>query len=152
MSRESAPPRRRTLNSIYITVGTTLILALVAALVAPMFIDWSAYRTTFEEYAGEALGRRVTVLGSTDARLLPTPTLTFSDVRVGPGGRSANGHFALQGASGTAASPDRQDPGLEHGAGPAGAERLAGRIRPYRLADGACAGFRLRHQSRRRAA
>nr|WP_281261782.1 AsmA family protein [Breoghania corrubedonensis] len=61
----------------------TLILALVAALVAPVFIDWSAYRTTFEEYAGKALGHRVTVLGSADARLLPTPTLIFSDVRVG---------------------------------------------------------------------
>ncbi|WP_324292168.1 AsmA family protein [Breoghania sp.] len=65
------------------TVGITLILALVAALVAPIFIDWSAYRTTFEEYAGQALGQRVSVLGSADARLLPTPTLTFSDVRVG---------------------------------------------------------------------
>ena len=50
---------------------------------APVFIDWSAYRTTFEDYAGKALGHRVTVLGSADARLLPTPTLTFSDVRVG---------------------------------------------------------------------
>ncbi|WP_321339250.1 AsmA family protein [Breoghania sp.] len=60
-----------------------MILALVAALVAPVFIDWSAYRTTFEDYAGQALGQRVSVLGSADARLLPTPTLTFSDVRVG---------------------------------------------------------------------
>lgn len=49
----------------------------------PLFVDWNAYRTTFETYAERALGHRVTVLGKADARLLPTPTLVFTDVRVG---------------------------------------------------------------------
>lgn len=60
-----------------------MIAALFAALIGPFFVDWNAYRSTFETYAERALGHRVTVLGRADARLLPTPTLIFSDVRVG---------------------------------------------------------------------
>ncbi|AXS41310.1 AsmA family protein [Breoghania sp. L-A4] len=60
-----------------------MIVALMVALVGPFFVDWNAYRSTFESYAERALGHSVTVLGRADARLLPTPTLVFSDVRVG---------------------------------------------------------------------
>lgn len=56
---------------------------LVAALVGPFFIDWTVYRSTFETYAERALGHRVTVLGEADLRLLPAPSISFSDVRVG---------------------------------------------------------------------
>lgn len=56
---------------------------LVAALVGPFFIDWTVYRSTFESYAERALGHRVTVLGEADLRLLPAPSISFSDVRVG---------------------------------------------------------------------
>ena len=60
-----------------------MILVLVAALVGPFFIDWTNYRSTFEVYAGRALGHKVTVLGEADLRLLPAPSISFSDVRVG---------------------------------------------------------------------
>ncbi|MCA1298940.1 AsmA family protein [Stappia indica] len=60
-----------------------MILALLAALVGPFFIDWTAYRTTFETYGEQMLGHKVAVMGEAQMRLLPTPTLTFSDVRVG---------------------------------------------------------------------
>jgi uncharacterized protein involved in outer membrane biogenesis len=60
-----------------------VILVLVAALVGPYFIDWTNYRSTFETYAERALGHRVTVLGEADLRLLPAPSISFSDVRVG---------------------------------------------------------------------
>ncbi len=56
---------------------------LVAALVGPFFVDWTVYRSTFETYAERALGHRVTVLGEADLRLLPAPSISFSDVRVG---------------------------------------------------------------------
>lgn len=71
------------LNSVYITVGVTLIIALLAALVGPFFVDWTAYRSTFEAYGEKVLGHRVAVRGNADMRLLPIPTLTFTDVRVG---------------------------------------------------------------------
>ena len=56
---------------------------LVAALVGPFFVDWTVYRSTFETYAERALGHKVTVLGEADLRLLPAPSISFSDVRVG---------------------------------------------------------------------
>ncbi|TYC51700.1 AsmA family protein [Rhodobacterales bacterium] len=64
-------------------MGITVILVLVTALVGPFFIDWTVYRSTFESYAERALGHRVTVLGEADLRLLPAPSISFSDVRVG---------------------------------------------------------------------
>lgn len=71
------------LNSVFITLGVAVILVLVTALVGPFFVDWTVYRSTFEQYAERALGHRVTVLGDADIQLLPSPSVTFSDVRVG---------------------------------------------------------------------
>ncbi|WP_299473576.1 AsmA family protein [uncultured Roseibium sp.] len=64
-------------------MGISVILVLVAALVGPFFVDWTVYRSTFETYAERALGHKVTVLGEADLRLLPAPSISFSDVRVG---------------------------------------------------------------------
>jgi len=65
------------------------VLALFAALIGPYFIDWSSYRTAFEKEASRALGQPVEVRGTADARLLPFPSLAFSDVAIGKdvGGR-----------------------------------------------------------------
>ena len=52
------------------------------ALVGPYFIDWTSYRAEFEREAGRVLGREVTVRGEASARLLPFPSVTFSDVEV----------------------------------------------------------------------
>ncbi|NVK33788.1 MAG: AsmA family protein [Rhodobacteraceae bacterium] len=71
------------LNSVYISLGVAIILVLVAALVGPFFVDWTVYRSTFERYAERALGHQVKVLGEADLRFLPSPSVTFSDVRVG---------------------------------------------------------------------
>lgn len=71
------------MNSVYITVGGTLILALCVALIGPLFIDWSAYRSVFESYGEKILGHQVTILGETDVQLLPAPYVKLSDVRVG---------------------------------------------------------------------
>jgi hypothetical protein len=60
-----------------------LVLALFAALIAPYFIDWSSYRTAFEAEASRIIGQPVRVRGDADARLLPFPSVTFSDVVVG---------------------------------------------------------------------
>lgn len=73
----------KALNSLYVTIGGALVIALLAALVGPFFVDWTAYRATFETEASRLLGHQVVVAGKTDARLLPTPMLTFDDVRVG---------------------------------------------------------------------
>ncbi len=62
-----------------------IVLALTAALVGPYFVDWTSYRADFEREASYILGRKVTVNGAATARLLPFPSVTFSDVSVAGG-------------------------------------------------------------------
>ena len=66
-------------------LGLTIafILALVAALVGPYFIDWNQFRPQFEAEATKVIGAPVRVAGALDARLLPTPTLRLRPVVVG---------------------------------------------------------------------
>lgn len=62
------------------------MLVLLAALVGPYFVDWGNYRDRFEAEASRILGQEVRVAGGASARLLPFPSVTFNDVRVGPVG------------------------------------------------------------------
>lgn len=79
------------LARLFVIFGGLFVLALLAALVVPPFIDWTGYRADFEREASTILGRKVTVKGSATARLLPFPSVTFSDVSVagGAGGEPA---------------------------------------------------------------
>ncbi|KQT86073.1 AsmA-like C-terminal region-containing protein [Aurantimonas sp. Leaf443] len=63
-------------------LGGLIVLALLAVLVAPFFIDWTAYRADFEREASRILGRPVVVRGPAEASILPFPSVTFSDVAV----------------------------------------------------------------------
>lgn len=83
---------RTELARLFVAIGGLIVLALTAALVGPYFIDWSSYRAQFEREAGRILGREVTVNGTARARLLPFPSVTFTDVSVAgeqPGGEPA---------------------------------------------------------------
>ncbi|HWT62573.1 MAG TPA: AsmA family protein [Ochrobactrum sp.] len=71
------------MGRIFVIVGGLLVLLLTAALVVPPFVDWSGYRADFEREASRVLGRPVHVTGEVSARLLPFPSVAFSDVRVG---------------------------------------------------------------------
>ncbi len=73
------------LARIFVTVGGLIVLALVAALVGPYFIDWTGYRASFEREASNIVGRQVKVKGEASARLLPFPSVTFTDVEIGGG-------------------------------------------------------------------
>ncbi|MDO8981574.1 MAG: AsmA-like C-terminal region-containing protein [Afipia sp.] len=64
-------------------LAIALILALIAALVGPYFVDWNQFRPQFEAEASRVIGTPVRVTGKLDARLLPTPTLRLRDVAVG---------------------------------------------------------------------
>jgi AsmA-like C-terminal region/AsmA family len=72
------------------TVQTTLlgsaiifIIALIAALIGPYFIDWNQFRPQFEAEATRVVGAPVRVSGELDARLLPTPSLRLRSMVVG---------------------------------------------------------------------
>src|SRR5262249_54095296 len=61
-------------------VAVAIILALVTALVGPLFIDWNSYRGEFETRASRLTGLEFRVTGAIDARLLPTPTLVLEGI------------------------------------------------------------------------
>ena len=64
-------------------VAIAIILALVTALVGPLFIDWNSYRGEFEARASRLTGLDFRVTGAIDARLLPTPTVVLQGVEFG---------------------------------------------------------------------
>jgi large subunit ribosomal protein L24 len=64
-------------------LAIAFIIALIAALVGPYFIDWSQFRPQFEAEASRVIGTQVRVGGALDARLLPTPSLRLRSVVVG---------------------------------------------------------------------
>lgn len=71
------------MNSFLLTLGIGIAMILIAAFVAPFFIDWSSYRTYFEARAGEIIGRPVTFDGDLTVRLVPYPSLVADNVRIG---------------------------------------------------------------------
>ncbi|MBV9559800.1 MAG: AsmA family protein [Bradyrhizobium sp.] len=64
-------------------LAIAFIVALVAALIGPYFIDWNQFRPQFEAEASQVIGAPVRVAGALDARLLPTPTLRLRSVMIG---------------------------------------------------------------------
>ena len=68
---------------LFVWLGSIVVLTLLAALVVPPFFDWDRFRADFEQEASRVLGQPVKVGGGTTARLLPLPSVTFSDIRVG---------------------------------------------------------------------
>jgi large subunit ribosomal protein L24 len=71
------------LQATLLGIAVAIILALVAALVGPYFVDWNAYRGYFEAEAAKVVGQPVRIAGPIDARLLPTPALTLGNIEIG---------------------------------------------------------------------
>ena len=64
-------------------LAIAFILALIAALIGPYFVDWNQFRPQFEAEASRIIGAPVRVAGKLDARLLPTPTLRLHSLTLG---------------------------------------------------------------------
>src|SRR6202048_3193822 len=75
--------RGDTVQTTLLGLAIAFIIALVAALVGPYFIDWNQFRPQFEAEATKVIGAPVRVGGALDARLLPTPSLRLRSVVVG---------------------------------------------------------------------
>lgn len=71
------------MKSPLLFIGALLVLVLCSALVAPFFVDWSDYRDRIEAYAQEITGRSIAIDGAIDVRLLPSPRIALSEVRLG---------------------------------------------------------------------
>jgi large subunit ribosomal protein L24 len=71
------------LQATLLGLSVAIILALVAALVGPHFVDWTQYRTSIESEATKLAGLPVRISGPIDVRILPTPTLSLGRVEIG---------------------------------------------------------------------
>jgi len=69
---------------LFVVIGGLIVAVLVAALLAPLFVNWSDYKGRFEAEASRLLGQPVRVAGEASARILPFPSVSFTDVEVGP--------------------------------------------------------------------
>lgn len=67
-------------------LAVAMILALLAALVGPYFVDWDGWRETFEAEASRAVGAPVRIDGPIAVRILPTPSLDLNGVALAAGG------------------------------------------------------------------
>ncbi len=81
--RAGAGSKGDTVQTTLLGLAIAFIIALVAALIGPYFIDWNQFRTQFEAEATRVVGAPVRVGGELDARLLPTPSLRLRSVVVG---------------------------------------------------------------------
>lgn len=71
------------LGRLLVFCGGLLVLVLFAALLAPLFVNWTDFRKDFEDQASRIIGKKVTVHGAVEARILPFPSVTLNDVTVG---------------------------------------------------------------------
>ncbi len=71
------------MQTTLLTLAVAVILALVAALLAPLFIDLGQYRGTIEAEARRQIGIDLRVTGAIEGRLLPSPQLKLYGVEVG---------------------------------------------------------------------
>src|ERR1700733_5039589 len=78
-----APSHPNAVRIVLTLLAVALVAALSAALVAPLFVDWSAQRGFVEKQLSERLGVPVSIAGPIDVKLLPTPYLTAARVKVG---------------------------------------------------------------------
>jgi uncharacterized protein involved in outer membrane biogenesis len=58
------------------------VIAVAAALIAPSFIDWNAYRSEIATEVRKATGRKLTIDGAVDVALLPMPRLSVARARL----------------------------------------------------------------------
>jgi uncharacterized protein involved in outer membrane biogenesis len=71
------------LQTTLLGLALALIAAILAAFAAPLFIDWNEWRPELEAQASALAGTRVSIAGSIDLTLLPTPAFVLRDVSLG---------------------------------------------------------------------
>ncbi|HEX5210945.1 MAG TPA: AsmA-like C-terminal region-containing protein [Pseudolabrys sp.] len=74
------------MQNTLLALAIAIILALLAALVGPLLIDWGTHRSLFETEASRLIGVEVRVTGPIEVRLLPTPSFTLHEVEIGERG------------------------------------------------------------------
>jgi AsmA-like C-terminal region len=70
------------LARLFVVIGGLFVVALCSLLLAPFLVDWAGYRSAFEREASRIVGQPVRVEGTAKARILPFPSVTFSNVVI----------------------------------------------------------------------
>jgi uncharacterized protein involved in outer membrane biogenesis len=70
------------MNNFLLTLAAIFVFVLSALFAVPPFIDWNAYRGTFEEEVSRLLDREVRVQGRVSVSVLPVPFVSFEKVRI----------------------------------------------------------------------
>lgn len=74
------------MRDILTVLAAVLILILVAALVAPPFINWGAHRAAIDAALGRAAGTELRTEGAIAVRLLPSPRVRVEHLQLGDDG------------------------------------------------------------------
>ena len=59
-----------------------IIIAAIAVLIGPSFVDWNAYKPEITAAVEEKTGRKLTIDGAIDLQILPSPRLSVANVRL----------------------------------------------------------------------
>lgn len=70
------------MQTTLLAIAIAIILALVAALAGPYFVDWNDYRAAIEAQASRIAGATVRVHGPIEVRLLPIPSIAAGQVEM----------------------------------------------------------------------
>lgn len=71
------------MREILTALGVLIIIVLAGAMVGPHFVDWGRHRALIETHLSDMAGHPVRVDGPIVLTLLPTPSLSLDQVRVG---------------------------------------------------------------------
>lgn len=66
-----------------ITIGSLIVLIILALIIAPFFIDIQKFKPTIEQQVTKAIGRDFTIGGDLELSLFPWAGMSFSDVHLG---------------------------------------------------------------------
>src|SRR5690606_6011010 len=77
-----AEGQRSVVRTLFIALGAVVALLIVAVLVAPLLIDWNAFKPRLAAAVEEATGRQLEIDGDLRLSLLPSPTLSAEGARL----------------------------------------------------------------------
>jgi uncharacterized protein involved in outer membrane biogenesis len=70
------------LKKTFYALVALVVIAVLAALVGPSFVDWEDYKADIARELETATGRRIAIDGNVSLRLLPAPSLRANGVRI----------------------------------------------------------------------
>lgn len=77
-------------------IGIVLCLALAALMAGPHFVDWGQYRSEIETRIAAVVGGPVVIEGPVSVTLLPTPSISLEQLRIGAPGAGGQRAFEAE--------------------------------------------------------